>query len=109
MWPTCDNAINLYKYVFDRIKLGATVNINKMILSHERLPGDKDDQLIKYELIDTVAAIALKWILMSRITQNRLIYSDCLKDIINHLHHIADSYPKYRAVIAGLDFELDTG
>ena len=55
----CGKSGNIFKYIFDRLKLGATVNIKNMILSHERQPSDNSEQTIKYELIDTVSTIAL--------------------------------------------------
>ena len=105
----CVGSGNLFKYIFDRIKLGATVNIKNMILSHERLPGDKDGNIIRYELIDAVSTIALKWILVSRVNKKVTIYNQCLKDVWRHLQLVANNFPKYRTAIAGLDFELDTG
>ena len=105
----CGKSGNIYKYIFDKLKLGATVNIKNMILSHERLPSDNSEQIIKYELIDTVSTIALKWILMSRIEQKEPVYKDCLTYIWTHLQTIANCFPKYKATIRGLDFELDTG
>ena len=80
-----------------------------MILSHERLPGDNDGNIIRYELIDAISTIALKCILVSRINKIETIYSQCIKDIWFHLQLIANNFPRYKAAIAGLDFELDTG
>ena len=105
----CSTAVNLYKYVFDNIKIGATVNIRNMILSHERLPGATEENILRYDLIDTISTIALKWILVSRVEKNPIIYTSCLKHIWAHLQLVADNFSKYRAAIAGLDFEIDTG
>ena len=105
----CNKAFNLYKYIFSKVKLGAVVNIKNMILSHERPYGAKDETIIRLELIDTVSTIALKWVLMSRVEKTELHYKNCLTHILGHLQLVANSFPKYRAAIAGLDFELDTG
>ena len=43
--------------------------LKNKLLSHERLPSDNADNVIRYELIDVVSTIALKWILVSRIKQ----------------------------------------
>ena len=45
----CSTAVNLYKYVFDNIKIGATVKITNMILSHERLPGATEENILRYD------------------------------------------------------------
>ena len=105
----CNKAINLYKHVFSKIKLGAIVNIKNMILSHERPYGAKDENIIRFELIDAISTIALKWVLVSRVEKTELIYKNCLNHIWGHLQLVANNFPKYRAAIAGLDFELDTG
>ena len=80
-----------------------------MILSHERIPGARDEYVIKYELIDTISTIALKWILVNRTEKSQINYKRCLEHICVHLQNIANNFPKYRAAIAGLDFEIDTG
>ena len=80
-----------------------------MILSHERPPGASIENIVRYEIIDTISTIALKWILVSRVEKKPIIYTSCLKHIWAHLQLIANSYPKYRSAIAGLDFEIDTG
>ena len=105
----CNKVNNLYNYIFSRVKLGANVNIKNIILSHERPYGAKPEDTIRFELIDVISTIALKWVLMSRIDKSELIYRDCANHIWGHLQLVANSYPKYRAAIAGLDFELDTG
>ena len=105
----CTEALNLYKYIFNKFKLGANVNIKNMILSHERPYGAKDENIIRLELIDTISTIALKWVLVSRVEKSNLHYRNCLNHIWGHLQLVANSFPKYRAAIAGLDFELDTG
>ena len=105
----CPTAINLYRYIFSNIKIGANVNIRNMILSHERPPGASTENIVRYEIIDTISTIALKWILVSRTEKKPLIYASCLKHIWAHMQLIANSYPKYRSAIAGLDFEIDTG
>ena len=105
----CSKAINLYKYIFNNIKLGAAVNIKNMILSHERPYGAKVEHILRFELIDSISTIALKWVLSSRADNKELHYKNCLNNIWAHLQLISDSFPKYRAIIAGLDFELDTG
>ena len=40
---------------------------------------------------------------------NFALYKNCLTHILGHLKLVANSFPKYRAAITGLDFELDTG
>ena len=105
----CGTAGNLYKYVFNNIKLGANVNIRNMILSHERPLGASEENNIKYDLIDTISTIIMKWVLVSRVEKKPIIYTNCLKHIQAHLHLVADNFPKYRSAIAGLDFERDTG
>ena len=105
----CDKTGNLYKYIFDNIKLGATVNIKNMILSHERPPGATTEMNIRFDLIDTISTVALKWVLVSRVEKKPIIYTICLKHIWAHLHLVSDNFPKYRSTIAGLDFERDTG
>ena len=105
----CTEALNLYKYIFNKFKLGANVNIKNMILSHERPYGAKDENIIRFELIDSISTIALKWVLVSRVEKSNLHYQNCLNHIWGHLQLVANSFPKYRATIAGLDFELDTG
>ena len=71
-----------------QLKPWATINIKNMILSHEKLPGDNDGNIIRYELIDAISTIALKWILVNRINKKETIYSQCIKDIWSHLQLI---------------------
>ena len=105
----CNTAVNLYKYVFNNIKIGATVNIRNMILSHERPPGATTEMNIRFDLIDTISTVALKWVLVSRVEKKPIIYTKCLQHIRAHLQLVADRFPKYRPAIAGLDFNFDTG
>ena len=37
-----------------------------MILSHERPPGATTEMNIRFDLIDTISTVALKWVLVSR-------------------------------------------
>ena len=80
-----------------------------MVLCHERPFGAKDENIIRYELIDTISTIALQWVLNSRAHKTELNYNQCLNHICNHLQTVSNCFPKYRAAIAGLDFEIDTG
>ena len=80
-----------------------------MILSHERIPGAGDEYVKKYELIDSISTIALKWILVNRIEKSQINYKKCLDHICEHLQNIANNFPKYREAITGLDFNFDTG
>ena len=70
-----------------------------MVLSHERPFGAKEDEILRYELIDTISTIALKWILVSRINKKELIYNQCLEHILSHLRNIANYNQKYRTII----------
>ena len=105
----CRRAFNLYHYIFDNIKIGAKIDITNMVLSHERPTGAKEEEILKFELIDMISTIALKWILASRIKQIELNYAKCLIAIKNQLRNTVKSQPKYGTMIRGLSLNFDTG
>ena len=80
-----------------------------MVLSHERPTGAKEEEILKFELIDMISTIALKWILVSRIKQIELNYAKCLIAIKNLLRNTVKSQPKYGTMIRGLSLNFDTG